>query len=173
MPLAVTLMAKLGKGAGVTAEQLLEEYCDTGTTMLGRGSDAQHSMDISISLSVDSPPMRVCPEAYELLTILAMLPMGSTRAALGKWWAHKVSNRTSTIQVLREASLVEFREPDCVFVLPVIRTSAFKVQPVSLSLKLHAIFFSRTSLCLGMNCSGATVTCSKKRKGTCRRFFLR
>ncbi|KAF5378118.1 hypothetical protein D9615_007542 [Tricholomella constricta] len=120
MPLAVTLMATVGKVTGLGAEELVKEYKRTGTAMLGQGSDAEHSMDICISLSVDNPAMKKHPEAYELLATLAMLPVGTTYDVLAKWWARNLPNLTGALQVLREACLIE-RGRSYFFVLPVIQ----------------------------------------------------
>ncbi|KAF5378209.1 hypothetical protein D9615_007538 [Tricholomella constricta] len=118
--LAIKLMATVGKLTGLGAQELIDEYRRTGTTMLGPGSDAEHNMDICISLSFDSPLLKKHSEAYELLAILAMLPVGTTHGALGQWWARNLTNLTSALRVLRETSLVE-RWQSSFFVLPVIR----------------------------------------------------
>ncbi|KAF9026438.1 hypothetical protein BDP27DRAFT_1351116 [Rhodocollybia butyracea] len=60
MPLAITLMAKLGKNLGTTPAELLEQYKVDGTA----------SMDICIGLSVET----------KLLSVLALLP----------WWARDI-----------------------------------------------------------------------------------
>ncbi|KAF8069974.1 hypothetical protein FPV67DRAFT_995238 [Lyophyllum atratum] len=121
MPLAITLMATIGTMTGLKADDLINDYKRSGTAMLEQGSDSKLSMDICISLSVDSPSMRRHPEAYQLLTTLAMLPIGTTYDALRKWWARSMSNLTGALRVLRETALVKRREMNY-FVLPVIRS---------------------------------------------------
>ncbi|KAF5378128.1 hypothetical protein D9615_007576 [Tricholomella constricta] len=120
MPLAITLMAKVGKLTGLTAEKLVREYKRVGTAMLGRGSDAEHSMDVCIGLSVESAPMKQHPEAMELLAAVAMLPGGTTYEMLAGWWARDLGNLMGALEVLRETSLLEKRNKTF-FVLPVIR----------------------------------------------------
>lgn len=71
MPLAITLMTKVGKLTGLSAEQLVGQYEKLGTAMLGQGSDAAHSMDICISLSICSPSMKGHPEAFNLVATFA------------------------------------------------------------------------------------------------------
>jgi tetratricopeptide (TPR) repeat protein len=121
MPLAITLMANLAKSFGWDAGELLEQYKRIGTSMIGQGRDANHSLDVCISLSVDSTPMKTHPEAYRLLATLAMLPVGTTYHALDKWWARDSPNLVGPLQVLTEASLVQ-RRGTHYFVLPVIRS---------------------------------------------------
>jgi len=123
MPLAVTLMATIGKTNELGVDELMKEYQRTGTAMLeqGSGSDAKHSLDVCISLSVENPSMKKHPEAYELLAILAMLPIGTTREALESRWARGLPNLNRALRVLREAALVEGRKSNF-FVLPVIRS---------------------------------------------------
>lgn len=120
MPLAITLMAKIAKVTGLSAEKLVQKYQKLGTRMLGQGSDAEHSMDVCISLSVDSPPMQRHPEASELLATLALLPMGTTYDMLETWWASSMANLPGALEVLRETSLVE-QQGSTFFVLPVIQ----------------------------------------------------
>ena len=121
MPLAITLMANLAKLFDWGAGKLIEQYERIGTGIVGQGVDANHSLDVCISLSVDSPPMKKHPEAYKLLAILAMLPVGTTHDALEEWWACDLPNLIGALQVLAETSLIQ-RRGTHYFVLPVIRT---------------------------------------------------
>ncbi|KDR71703.1 hypothetical protein GALMADRAFT_229257 [Galerina marginata CBS 339.88] len=121
MPLAITLTAKRAATTKLGAEELFEEYQRVGTTMLGRGGDAKHSVDVSISLSIDSPPMKAHKEAFELLAILSMLPVGTTYDGLKKWWASNLRDLTGALEVLCETALVQ-RRGDHYSVLPVIQS---------------------------------------------------
>ena len=121
MPLAITLMANLAKSFDWGAGKLLEKYERIGTDMIGQGEDAKYSLNVCISLSVDSPPMKKHPEAYKLLATLAMLPVGTTDDALEEWWACDSPNLVGALQVLTETSLVQ-RHGTHYFVLPVIRS---------------------------------------------------
>ncbi|KAF8074041.1 hypothetical protein FPV67DRAFT_783699 [Lyophyllum atratum] len=120
MPLAITLMAKVGKLTGLSAEDLVKEYNENGTAMLEQGSDKEHSMDICIGLSVYGPSMERHPKAFNLLATLAMLPVGTTYNKLKNWWARSLPNLSGALAVLREISLVEEQNSTFV-VLPVIR----------------------------------------------------
>ncbi|KAF9059131.1 hypothetical protein BDP27DRAFT_1431787 [Rhodocollybia butyracea] len=123
MPLAITLMAKLGKNLGSTPAELLEQYKQGGTTVMNLGGSTEQSMDICIGLSVESQPMKDSPSAAKLLAVLALLPVGTTLKALSQWWAHNtVPHATimSGLGTLLDTSLVEKRG-DTFVVLPVIR----------------------------------------------------
>ncbi|KAJ7596187.1 hypothetical protein C8J56DRAFT_884307 [Mycena floridula] len=123
MPLAVKLMARQGRSTGCTIEQLMESYQKTGTAMLGpsKNSDAQNSVSISISLSVNSPQVNEEPDAYELLCRISMLPVGTTFQALQSLWAPHIQNLQSPLQALLDTSLLE-HSTSTYFVLPVIRS---------------------------------------------------
>ncbi|KAJ7586751.1 hypothetical protein C8J56DRAFT_1165576 [Mycena floridula] len=121
MPLAIKLMARQGRRTGCTVKQLVKSYQKTGTAMLGpsKDSDAQNSVSISISLSLNSPQVKGEPDAYELLARISMLPAGTTFQALQTLWASDISNLQSPLQALLDASLLEHSTRKY-FVLPVI-----------------------------------------------------
>ncbi|KAJ7596004.1 hypothetical protein C8J56DRAFT_393404 [Mycena floridula] len=123
MPLAVTLMAKLGKATEWKARELLNSFRTAGPTMLGpdQGSDSRHSVNVSIRLSVESPLMRRTQDAGTLIIIISMLPSGTTSSHLQKYWARTLSNLPAALQALLDTSLVECRS-EAYFVLPVIRS---------------------------------------------------
>ncbi|KAG6915471.1 hypothetical protein DXG01_011338 [Tephrocybe rancida] len=120
MPLAVTLMAKLAELTGLSAQELVGEYQNVGTQLMGQGSDSENNMDVCISLSVDSPRMKARPEAFHLLCMLSMLPVGTSYEMLSKWWAKDLRNLMIALGVLKSTSLVEQRG-STYFVLPVIQ----------------------------------------------------
>ncbi len=121
MPLAITLMARLGKSTKSSVEDFLKNYRTLSTALLSRGTDAQHSMDKCISLSIDSKLMKDCSDALTLLAILSMLPVGTSSITLQKWWASEISNFLVALDTLRDASLVEDRN-NTFYILPVICT---------------------------------------------------
>ncbi|KAF9062401.1 hypothetical protein BDP27DRAFT_1336687 [Rhodocollybia butyracea] len=122
MPLAITLLAKLGQQMEYSPAELLELYKDAGTALLNLGKESQQSVDFCIGLSVESQLMIDSPGADKLLSILALLPAGTTSKALFQWWAHDLPKATITLrlQTLLDTSLVEKRA-DTYVVLPVIR----------------------------------------------------
>ncbi|KAG8984200.1 hypothetical protein FRB94_006266 [Tulasnella sp. JGI-2019a] len=76
MPLAVTLMAKIGS-EGETPTQLLKTWRLRGTEIIHEeGGDRRTSVNLSIQLSLQSHLMRNNPDALRLLSVLAMLPGG-------------------------------------------------------------------------------------------------
>ncbi|KAJ7596212.1 hypothetical protein C8J56DRAFT_819685 [Mycena floridula] len=123
MPLAVKLMARQGKSTGCTVKELTESYLKIGTAMLGpsEGSDPQNSVSISISMSLDSPQIKLEPNAVVLLCRISLLPTGASFQTLEKWWASDIPNLQNALQALLEASLLE-RCTTTYFVLPVIRS---------------------------------------------------
>ncbi|KAJ7596139.1 hypothetical protein C8J56DRAFT_396115 [Mycena floridula] len=129
MPLAVRLMARQGRSTGCTVEQLMESYQKTGTAMLGpsQDSDAQNSVSISISLSLDSLLIKREPDAYALLSRISMLPAGTTFQALQTLWASDIRNLQSPLQALLDTSLLE-HSTATYFVLPVIRSHVLDPQ---------------------------------------------
>ncbi|KAJ7595989.1 hypothetical protein C8J56DRAFT_1043089 [Mycena floridula] len=123
MPLAVILMAKLGKATGWKAQELLDSFQMGGLTILGPsdGTDSRHSISVSIRLSVESPLIRRTQDATTLLAIISMLPSGTTSSNLRKYWALSLSNLPAALQALLDTSLLECRS-EAYFVLPVIRS---------------------------------------------------
>ncbi|KAG6910157.1 hypothetical protein DXG01_012916 [Tephrocybe rancida] len=120
MPLAIKLLARLSSVTGLSAEQLIEEYNKEGTQMLGQGLDAETSMDICLSLSVYSSRMKAHPNAFTLLCMLSMLPVGTSYQTLSRWWAKDLPNLAGMLDVLKSTSLVE-ATGTTFFVLPVIQ----------------------------------------------------
>ncbi|KAJ7579141.1 hypothetical protein C8J56DRAFT_1030516 [Mycena floridula] len=123
MALAVKLMARHVKNTECTVEELLSSYQVTGPGMLGptRGSGPQNSISISICISLESSLVNNELDAAHLLSIIAMLPSGTTVEALQQWWATELNNRDGALRVLLEVSLLE-RRSNTFLVLPVIRS---------------------------------------------------
>ncbi|KAF9065348.1 hypothetical protein BDP27DRAFT_1366476 [Rhodocollybia butyracea] len=140
MPLAVTLMAKLGQKMGYSPAELLELYKDAGTALLNLGEESQRSMDICIDLSVKSQPMIDSPSAAKLLAILALLPVGTTLNALSRWWARDIPKTAITLGLgtLLDTSLVEKRA-DTFAVLPVIRSYVLDPKRFPADVRISAI----------------------------------
>ncbi|KAJ7596184.1 hypothetical protein C8J56DRAFT_1022543 [Mycena floridula] len=136
MPLAVKLMARQGRSTGCTVEQLMESYRNVGTSMLGpsKNSDAQNSVSISISLSINNPQVNVEPDAYELLCRISMLPAGTTFHALQTLWASNIRNLQSPLRALLDTSLLE-HSANRYFVLPVIRSYVLDPQRLPTSVQ--------------------------------------
>ena len=81
MPFAVTLMASLGKEGQATAAELLEAWSESGPEMISL-SDPENGINRSISLSVDSHLVQQNCNVILLLSILSLLPEGTTKENL-------------------------------------------------------------------------------------------
>lgn len=76
MPLAVVLMARVGK-YGNTPTELLNRWKSEGTALVDEpGGDRSQSIGRSITLSLDSNVVKADPDARRLLSALAILPAG-------------------------------------------------------------------------------------------------
>ena len=126
MPFAVTLMANLGKRGRSTANELLEMWYTSGTDMLSVTNSPEKSMNRSISLSVDSELVKQDPDALPLLSILSLLPAGTTKQNL-RWWAASIKMVPSAIATLSDAGLLvenkwEISSSPVLFVVPVVQS---------------------------------------------------
>jgi len=126
MPFAVTLMAKLGVESQSTAKVLLDAWYESGPDILS--SDPEQSMNRSICLSVESNLVKRNPDVTILLTILSLLPAGTTKENL-RWWAPalKTSMILPAIASLSQAALLventrENSASPVLFVVPVIQS---------------------------------------------------
>jgi len=126
MPFAVTLMAKLGVEGQSTAKELLDAWSESGPDILS--NDPEQSMNRSIGLSVGSNLVKRNPDATILLTILSLLPAGTTKENL-RWWAPalKTSMIPPAIASLSQAALLventrENSASPVLFVVPVVQS---------------------------------------------------
>ncbi|KAF8900850.1 hypothetical protein CPB84DRAFT_1962249 [Gymnopilus junonius] len=126
MPFAVTLMANLGKEVHWTANDLMDAWLECGPDMFT--DNPEQSMNRSISLSVDSDLVKHNPNAILLLSILSLLPAGTTKENL-RWWAPtlKKSMIASAIATLSKAALLVQNEQQgsdspILFVIPVVQS---------------------------------------------------
>jgi hypothetical protein len=82
MPLAIILMARLGKNTEAMPGELLKEWNNPniGTGLLDDGSQSKtRNINFSIRLSIESHYLQSNPIAITLLAILSMLPGGARR----------------------------------------------------------------------------------------------
>jgi len=117
MPFAVMLMAKLGVESQLTAKGLLENWFDFGPDIF---SDPEQSMNQSIRLSVESDLVKENPDAIMLLSILSLLPAGTTKENL-HWWAPAIKTLmipSAMAALLQVALLVENKREN--FASPVL-----------------------------------------------------
>ncbi|KAJ7445894.1 P-loop containing nucleoside triphosphate hydrolase protein, partial [Mycena latifolia] len=74
MPLAIDLIAQLVDCEGLPS--VLERWEKERTSLLSEGYDRRSNLDLSISLSLESPRILALPESQELLSLLSILPDG-------------------------------------------------------------------------------------------------
>ncbi|KAJ7595827.1 hypothetical protein C8J56DRAFT_390324 [Mycena floridula] len=117
MPLAVTLMAKLGKTTESSARQLTESFRAVERELLG----SRNGVNVCIRLSLESPMIQRTPDASVLLVIISMLPTGTTSKALENYWAATLSDLPATLEALVTLSLLEHRSA-AYFVPPAIQS---------------------------------------------------
>ncbi|PPR03756.1 hypothetical protein CVT26_005795 [Gymnopilus dilepis] len=126
MPFAVTLMANLGKEAYLTAKELLDAWLECGPDMFS--DNPEQSIARSISLSVDSDLVKQNPNSLLLLSVLSLLPGGTTRENLS-WWAPTLKKALipAAIATLSKAALLVQNEQQgsnapILFVIPVVQS---------------------------------------------------
>ncbi|KAJ7457771.1 hypothetical protein FB451DRAFT_1372421 [Mycena latifolia] len=74
MPLAIDLIAHLVDDEGFSS--VLDRWEKERTSLLSEGYDRHSNLDLSISISLESPRMLALPEAQGLLSLLSILPDG-------------------------------------------------------------------------------------------------
>ncbi|KAJ7802532.1 P-loop containing nucleoside triphosphate hydrolase protein [Mycena olivaceomarginata] len=82
MPLAINLLAHLVDSEGCS--NVLSRWEQEKTTLISDGHDRRSNLDLSISLSLSSPRIKVIPGAQELLSLLSILPDGMSDAELNQ-----------------------------------------------------------------------------------------
>ncbi|KAJ7482615.1 hypothetical protein FB451DRAFT_1442082 [Mycena latifolia] len=80
MPLAIDLMAHLVDYDGF--DKVMQHWETERTSLLSEGSNKGSNLELSISLSLESPRLASVPHAHELLSLLSILPDGLADAEL-------------------------------------------------------------------------------------------
>ncbi|EJD43152.1 hypothetical protein AURDEDRAFT_167834 [Auricularia subglabra TFB-10046 SS5] len=108
VPLAVVLLASLAQYESL--DSLRRHWAALQTSMLqrGAGTDRHSSLDVSITLSLNSARMSQVPDTVRLLSLLSVLPSGAAPPDIELWGA-SVSPRA--LPTLLQCSLA-FRRPD-------------------------------------------------------------
>jgi len=128
MPYAVMLMAKSGETCGYSAKDLLEEWKQAGTDMISHSGSPEDDMNRSISLSVNRDFVQRNSDAKLLLQTLSLLPAGTSKDNISRWWAPNIKSIASAIVTLSNAALLSTKnEQDAststiLFVLPVVQS---------------------------------------------------
>jgi tetratricopeptide (TPR) repeat protein len=106
VPLAITLIAKVGEASQLSPSALLKKWKKEQTKLLNLGpSDRLQSVDHSIALSLQSASMTANPEALQLLSVLAMLPSGALLERLPRL-APRIVHIDAAVWSLLRTSLV-------------------------------------------------------------------
>ncbi|KAF8896888.1 hypothetical protein CPB84DRAFT_1815882 [Gymnopilus junonius] len=120
------LLNSLGKEVHGMANDLMEAWLECGPDMFP--DNPEKSMNRSISLSVDSDLVKQNPNAILLLSILSLLPAGTTKEDL-RWWAPtlKKSMIASAIATLSKAAVLvqieqQGSDSPILFVVPVVQS---------------------------------------------------
>ena len=124
MPLAITLMAKLGVETRRSAKDLLNAWSESGPDMLSY--NPEQSLNRSIALSVESNLVKRNPETVLLLSILSLLPAGTTPENLC-WWAPSMEVSFFAVVALSQAALLDRNKlknstPQILFIAPVVQS---------------------------------------------------
>ncbi|KAJ7150801.1 P-loop containing nucleoside triphosphate hydrolase protein [Mycena filopes] len=82
LPLAIALMANLTSFEGT--QSVLKRWEGETTSLLSEGFAKQANLDKSITISLSSPRMRSNPHAQALLSLLSLLPDGTSEDALAQ-----------------------------------------------------------------------------------------
>jgi tetratricopeptide (TPR) repeat protein len=105
LPLAITLIASVGQSGQLTPSELLLCWKEEQTKLLDLGpTDRLKSIEYTIRLSLQSPAMKSAPDAFRLLSIIAMLPSGAVLKSLPKLAPH-IANLNRVVRVLISVSL--------------------------------------------------------------------
>ncbi|KAJ7482675.1 hypothetical protein FB451DRAFT_1029882, partial [Mycena latifolia] len=80
MPLAIDLIAHLVDYDGL--DSVMQHWETEGTSLLSEGPNKGSNLDLSISMSLESPRLASVPHSCDLLSLLSMLPDGLADADL-------------------------------------------------------------------------------------------
>nr|GAT49889.1 predicted protein [Mycena chlorophos] len=126
VPLAVTLMAHASIFEGCTA--VLRRYeADSQATLLSDGFDRGSSLELSLRVSLSSPRLKSSPGALQLLSLLSLLPDGTTEADL-------ITSKTPIINLLHSKTALlrtslAYMQTGRLRVLPPIRELMSRLHP--------------------------------------------
>lgn len=123
-PLAIKLMVSQGE-LGTTPTNLLRRWEMEKSKLLARGRGKAHNLEASIKLSIHSGPMKDNAGALEVLSVLALLPAGTTTKILPQ-----LPGLPDHIDTLVKVSLASRRpDTDLITTLSPIRAYMLKEHP--------------------------------------------
>jgi hypothetical protein len=128
MPLAINLLAHLVDSEGCS--NVLSRWEQEKTTLISDGHDRRSNLDLSISLSLSSPRIKVIPGAQELLSLLSILPDGLSDAELNQSGLPIVNILSCKAALIRTALAYSDKQKRIKALAPV-REYIHKLQPPS------------------------------------------
>ncbi|KZV93278.1 hypothetical protein EXIGLDRAFT_768177 [Exidia glandulosa HHB12029] len=149
VPLAVTLLANLAQVE--SCDLMLRRWNSEKTAMLQRGGGTSKltSLDISISISIQSPRMQSEATALQLLSILSLLKHGPIETDLGLMTSDALLSRhTIALSALLRTALCQRMRTGRIHVLSPIRQFMLENHPISegLARPVYAHYFSVADL---------------------------
>ncbi|KAG8862286.1 hypothetical protein FRB96_001865 [Tulasnella sp. 330] len=106
VPLAVTLMAKVGRDCMEGPKELLSRWKSEGTDIMDEpGADRRSSVNMSIEFSLKSKHLKNNPDALNLLSVISALP-GGVRTELFPVLIPSIKSAAKAEASLLEASLL-------------------------------------------------------------------
>lgn len=123
VPLAIVLLASLAQYESLDA--LNRQWAALETSMLKRGTGLERhsSLDVSITLSLNSARMAQVPDAVRLLSLLSVLPSGAAQSDI-ELWGGSLSPRA--LPTLLQCSLAVRRPDGRVHVFAPVRSFMLK-----------------------------------------------
>lgn len=120
LPLALVLVGTLAQFESL--QSLLARFSEVRTAMLKRdvGEHRLNSVDVSISLSLQSPRVQRVPSSVAILSLLSMLPQGVMYSDY-RLWAAALPDSERALSALLQTSLVYRTHNNRLHVLPPVR----------------------------------------------------
>jgi tetratricopeptide (TPR) repeat protein len=136
IPLAIILVATIGRVSRMSPSLLLEGWEKERTTLLTVSNHRLKSVDVSIRLSLESSPVRLNPDAVELLSVAAMLPNGVPRGRLYNL-APAIHAVDAAARVLLRVSLAQLSPNDTLQILSPVRSYILQHYPLAMGSRQH------------------------------------
>jgi tetratricopeptide (TPR) repeat protein len=149
VPLAVTLIAHVGRSSQLSPSELLESWNKEQTKLLNLGSpDRLRSIDHSIRLSLQSTTMLSTPDALPLLSVVAFLPGGAAIKNL-PILAPSITSLDRAVRALISVSLVYKDTSGTLRLLSPVRSFLRQYHPPAIGAleSIRSFYFSLAAQC--------------------------
>lgn len=131
MPLAVTLMARVGVDNEMPIA-LLRRWKEEQTDVMHLGEDCGTSVNVSIGLSLKSHLLRLNPDALPLLSVLSLLPGGAKIDSLSTLAPTLPSLAAARLALVRASLAYPTSDGQLLQLLPPIRSYILRHHPPAL-----------------------------------------